>query len=80
MMRVHSLSLARMSAGDLSSWAKARSAALSWPMTAAALAPRPSTSPMTMPTRPAERGITSYQSPPTWVWMPWPWEASGAAG
>ncbi len=69
-----------MSAGGLSSWAKARRAARSWPITAAALAPRPSTSPITMPTRPAESGITSYQSPPTWVWMPWPWLDSGAAG
>lgn len=44
------------------------------------LGPRPSTSPMTMPTRPADSGMTSYQSPPTCVWMPCPCEASGAAG
>ncbi len=49
-------------------------------MTAAARAPRPSTSPMTMPTRPADSGMMSYQSPPTWVWMPWPWVTSGFAG
>ena len=49
-------------------------------MIAAARAPRPSTSPMTMPTRPADSGIRSYQSPPTWVWMPWPWVSSGLAG
>ncbi len=49
-------------------------------MTAAARAPRPSTSPMTMPTRPADSGMMSYQSPPTWVWMPCPWISSGLAG
>ena len=69
-----------MSAGDFSSWANARSAARSWPMIAAARAPRPSTSPMTMPTRPAASGMMSYQSPPTWVWMPWPCVSSGLAG
>ena len=49
-------------------------------MTAAARAPRPSTSPMTMPTRPADSGMMSYQSPPTCVWMPWPCVSSGLAG
>src|SRR6202044_1899760 len=79
-VRHHSSSLRKISAGGLSSWANARSAARSWPMTAAARAPRPSTSPMTMPTRPADSGMMSYQSPPTWVWMPWPWVTSGLAG
>ena len=49
-------------------------------MIAAARAPRPSTSPMTMPTRPADSGMMSYQSPPTWVWIPWPCVSSGLAG
>ena len=78
--RHQSSSLRMMSAGDFSSWANARSAARSWPMIAAARAPRPSTSPMTMPTRPADSGMMSYQSPPTWVWMPWPCVSSGLAG
>jgi hypothetical protein len=69
-----------MSAGDFSSCANARSAERSWPMMAAARAPRPSTSPMTMPTRPAASGMMSYQSPPTCVWIPWPWVSSGLAG
>ena len=49
-------------------------------MVAAARAPRPSTSPITRPTRPAASGMMSYQSPPTCVWMPCPWVASGLAG
>jgi len=49
-------------------------------MVAAARAPRPSTSPITRPTRPAASGMMSYQSPPTCVWMPCPWVARGLAG
>jgi len=78
--RHHSSSLRMMSAGALSSCANARNADRNWPITAAARAPRPSTSPITMPTRPAESGMMSYQSPPTWVWMPCPWVSSGLAG
>jgi hypothetical protein len=78
--RHQSSSLRMMSAGDFSSCANARRAARSCPMIAAARAPRPSTSPMTMPTRPAASGMMSYQSPPTCVWMPWPCVSSGLAG
>ena len=44
---------------------KARTAARSCPITAAAAMPRPMTSPMTRPTRPRVSGTRSYQSPPT---------------
>src|SRR6202167_6218024 len=53
--RHHASSLRMMSAGDFSSCANARSAARSWPMIAAARAPLPSTSPMTMARPPAVR-------------------------
>ena len=52
-------------AGEPPSRAQARTASCNWPMMAAAGTPRPTTSPITTPRRPAPNGKTSYQSPPT---------------
>jgi hypothetical protein len=52
-------------AGPVSCSSNARQALRNWPITAAALSPRPTQSPTTMPMRLSGNGNVSYQSPPT---------------